>query len=97
MAILPILTIEGNLERVLNLLKAMSPIAVIVDEADAHLASSQYISQYDATNVQRRAYILTMGPIGCLLSPGKPSCLEFVHTRARGRLDAKGMVGCPAG
>ena len=29
---------EGNLERVLNLLKAMSPIAVIVDEADAQLA-----------------------------------------------------------
>ncbi len=28
---------EGNLERVLNLLKAMSPIAVIVDEADAQL------------------------------------------------------------
>jgi len=30
---------EGNLERVLNLLKAMSPIAVIVDEADAQLGS----------------------------------------------------------
>ena len=28
---------EGNLERVLSLLKAMSPIAVIVDEADAQL------------------------------------------------------------
>jgi AAA+ superfamily predicted ATPase len=28
---------EGNLERVLNLLNAMSPIAVIVDEADAQL------------------------------------------------------------
>ena len=28
---------EGNLERVLNLLRAMSPIAVIVDEADAQL------------------------------------------------------------
>ena len=28
---------EGNLERVLTLLKAMSPIAVIVDEADAQL------------------------------------------------------------
>jgi len=28
---------EGNLERVLNLLQAMSPIAVIVDEADAQL------------------------------------------------------------
>ena len=28
---------EGNLERVLQLLKAMSPIAVIVDEADAQL------------------------------------------------------------
>src|SRR6266581_4023306 len=28
---------EGNLERILNLLKAMSPIAVIVDEADAQL------------------------------------------------------------
>jgi len=28
---------EGNLERVLNLLKAMSPIIVIVDEADAQL------------------------------------------------------------
>lgn len=28
---------EGNLERVLNLLKAMSPIVVIVDEADAQL------------------------------------------------------------
>jgi AAA+ superfamily predicted ATPase len=28
---------EGNLERVLNLLKAMSPIAVVVDEADAQL------------------------------------------------------------
>jgi AAA+ superfamily predicted ATPase len=28
---------EGNLERVLNLLKAMSPICVIVDEADAQL------------------------------------------------------------
>ena len=28
---------EGNLERVLNLLKAMSPIAVMVDEADAQL------------------------------------------------------------
>ena len=28
---------EGNLERVLNLLKAMCPIAVIVDEADAQL------------------------------------------------------------
>ena len=28
---------EGNLERVLHLLKAMSPIAVIVDEADAQL------------------------------------------------------------
>jgi AAA+ superfamily predicted ATPase len=30
---------EGNLERVLNLLEAMSPIAVIVDEADAQLGS----------------------------------------------------------
>jgi SpoVK/Ycf46/Vps4 family AAA+-type ATPase len=28
---------EGNLERVLNLLKAMSPIVVIIDEADAQL------------------------------------------------------------
>src|SRR6201987_2339784 len=28
---------EGNLERVLHLLKAMSPIVVIVDEADAQL------------------------------------------------------------
>ena len=32
---------EGNLERVLNLLKAMSPIAVIVDEADAQLGNRQ--------------------------------------------------------
>ena len=30
---------EGNLERVLELLKAMSPIAVIVDEADAQLGN----------------------------------------------------------
>jgi SpoVK/Ycf46/Vps4 family AAA+-type ATPase len=30
---------EGNLERVLNLLKAMSPIVVVVDEADAQLGS----------------------------------------------------------
>jgi AAA+ superfamily predicted ATPase len=30
---------EGNLERVLNLLKVMSPIAVIVDEADAQLGN----------------------------------------------------------
>jgi SpoVK/Ycf46/Vps4 family AAA+-type ATPase len=30
---------EGNLERVLTLLRAMSPIAVIVDEADAQLGS----------------------------------------------------------
>ena len=30
---------EGNLERVLNLLKAMSPIVVIVDEADAQLGT----------------------------------------------------------
>jgi len=30
---------ESNLERVLNLLKAMSPIAVIVDEADAQLGN----------------------------------------------------------
>jgi AAA+ superfamily predicted ATPase len=30
---------EGNLERVLQLLEAMSPIAVIVDEADAQLGS----------------------------------------------------------
>jgi len=30
---------EGNLERVLNLLQAMSPIAVIVDEADAQLGN----------------------------------------------------------
>ena len=30
---------EGNLERVLNLLKAMSPIVVIVDEADAQLGN----------------------------------------------------------
>jgi AAA+ superfamily predicted ATPase len=30
---------EGNLERVLNLLKSMSPIAVIVDEADAQLGT----------------------------------------------------------
>src|ERR1700722_6517972 len=30
---------EGNLERVLGLLKAMSPIAVIVDEADAQLGA----------------------------------------------------------
>lgn len=30
---------EGNLERVLNLLRAMSPIAVIVDEADAQLGN----------------------------------------------------------
>jgi AAA+ superfamily predicted ATPase len=30
---------EGNLERVLSLLKAMSPIAVIVDEADAQLGN----------------------------------------------------------
>jgi len=30
---------EGNLERVLNLLRAMSPIAVMVDEADAQLGN----------------------------------------------------------
>jgi AAA+ superfamily predicted ATPase len=30
---------EGNLERVLNLLEAMSPIAVIVDEADAQMGN----------------------------------------------------------
>jgi len=30
---------EGNLERILDLLKAMSPIAVIVDEADAQLGN----------------------------------------------------------
>jgi AAA+ superfamily predicted ATPase len=30
---------EGNLERILNLLQAMSPIAVIVDEADAQLGN----------------------------------------------------------
>jgi len=30
---------EGNLERILNLLKAMSPIVVIVDEADAQLGN----------------------------------------------------------
>jgi AAA+ superfamily predicted ATPase len=30
---------EGNLERVLNLLQAMSPIAVMVDEADAQLGN----------------------------------------------------------
>jgi len=30
---------EGNLERILNLLKAMCPIAVIVDEADAQLGN----------------------------------------------------------
>ncbi|HEX3746829.1 MAG TPA: AAA family ATPase [Bryobacteraceae bacterium] len=30
---------EGNLERILTLLKAMSPIAVIVDEADAQLGN----------------------------------------------------------
>ncbi len=30
---------EGNLERVLNLLRAMSPIAVMVDEADAQLGT----------------------------------------------------------
>jgi AAA+ superfamily predicted ATPase len=30
---------EANLERVLNLLKAMSPIAVVVDEADAQLGN----------------------------------------------------------
>ena len=30
---------EGNLERILNLLRAMSPIAVIVDEADAQLGN----------------------------------------------------------
>jgi len=30
---------EGNLERILKLLKAMSPIAVIVDEADAQLGN----------------------------------------------------------
>ncbi len=30
---------EGNLERVLNLLEAMSPIAVMVDEADAQLGN----------------------------------------------------------
>jgi AAA+ superfamily predicted ATPase len=30
---------EGNLERILSLLKAMSPIAVIVDEADAQLGN----------------------------------------------------------
>src|ERR1700746_399668 len=30
---------EGNLERVLNLLQAMCPIAVMVDEADAQLGN----------------------------------------------------------
>lgn len=30
---------EGNLEKILNLLKAMSPVAVMIDEADAYLGN----------------------------------------------------------
>lgn len=44
---------EGNLERVLNLLKAMSPIAVIVDEADAQLGNR---SSYGDSGVSNRVF-----------------------------------------
>jgi len=41
---------EGNLERVLNLLKAMSPIAVIVDEADAQLGTRSNLGDSGVSN-----------------------------------------------
>jgi AAA+ superfamily predicted ATPase len=44
---------EGNLERVLNLLKAMSPIAVIVDEADAQLGDR---SSFGDSGVSNRVF-----------------------------------------
>ena len=44
---------EGNLERVLTLLKAMSPIAVIVDEADAQLGDR---SSSGASGVGNRVF-----------------------------------------
>jgi AAA+ superfamily predicted ATPase len=44
---------EGNLERVLNLLKAMCPIAVIVDEADAQLGDR---SSFGDSGVSNRVF-----------------------------------------
>ncbi len=44
---------EGNLERILNLLKAMSPIAVIVDEADAQLGNR---SSFGDSGVSNRVF-----------------------------------------
>lgn len=44
---------EGNLERILNLLKAMSPIAVIVDEADAQLGTR---SNFGDSGVSSRVF-----------------------------------------
>jgi AAA+ superfamily predicted ATPase len=41
---------EGNLERVLNLLEAMSPIAVIVDEADAQLGNRSSLGDSGVSN-----------------------------------------------
>ena len=44
---------EGNLERVLDLLKAMSPIAVVVDEADAQLGNR---SSFGDSGVSNRVF-----------------------------------------
>src|SRR5574342_890871 len=41
---------EGNLERVLTLLKAMSPIAVVVDEADAQLGDRSSMGDSGVSN-----------------------------------------------
>src|SRR5690625_5715444 len=70
---------EGNLEKILNLLKAMSPVAVMIDEADAALGdrnasgdsgvSSRVFSQIATfmSNTEHRGRIvwllMTAGPV----------------------------------
>src|SRR5215510_16121800 len=52
---------EGNLERVLNLLKAMSPIAVIVDEADAQLGNRASSGDSGVSNLVFAQIVQFMG------------------------------------
>ena len=41
---------EGNLEKILNLLKAMAPVAVMIDEADAYLGDRQMSGDSGVSN-----------------------------------------------
>src|SRR5690625_6100328 len=83
---------EGNLEKILNLLKAMSPVAVMIDEADAALGdrnasgdsggSSRVFSQIATfmSNTEHRGRL-----IGVLMAAGTD--LMTVDSKRQGRAE----------